>query len=159
MFPADSINGSTQCIDITITDDEILEADETFTVTLTTTTPRVIVGNGQTAVTITADEGILVKRILLELGMGLNFIDVTISLPTMVSVSEGDGTVEVCATISTASDVPINITLTTNDSSPGVYFPIPREKKSTHCCVYLSLSLSLVMNIEPHPRPSSYFGF
>ena len=73
-------------IDITITDDEILEADETFTVTLTTTTPRVRVGNGQTAVTITADEGILVKRILLELGMGLNFIDVTISLPTMVSV-------------------------------------------------------------------------
>ena len=67
MFPAGSIYGSTQCIDITITDDEVLEADEIFTVTLTTTTPRVIVGNGQTAVTITADEGRLVVRNFLEL--------------------------------------------------------------------------------------------
>ena len=58
MFPAGPINDSTHCIDITITDDEVLEADETFTVTLTTMTPRVMVGNGQTAVTITADEGI-----------------------------------------------------------------------------------------------------
>ena len=56
MFPAGSINGSTQCINITITDDEVLEADETFTVTLTTTTPRVMVGTAQTTVTITTDE-------------------------------------------------------------------------------------------------------
>ena len=49
------------------------------------------------------------------------FVDVTISLPTMVSVSEGDGTVEVCATISAASAIPINIGLATSDSSPGTY--------------------------------------
>ena len=61
MFPAGSINGSTQCIDITITDDEVLEADETFTVTLTAMDPPmtqgVMVENNQTTVTITPDEG------------------------------------------------------------------------------------------------------
>ena len=121
MFPAGSINGSTQCIDITITDDEVLEADETFTVTLTTMTPRVIVGNGQTAVTITADEGNCQKHFICFIRLALHFIDATISLPTVVSVIEGDGTVEVCATISAASAIPINIGLATSDSSPGTY--------------------------------------
>ena len=121
MFPAGPINGSTHCIDITITDDEVLEADETFTVTLTTTTSRVMVGNGQTAVTITADEGSCQKLFICFIRLALHFIDVTISLLTMVSVIEGDGTVEVCATISAASAIPINIGLATSPSSPGTY--------------------------------------
>ena len=104
MFPAGSINGSTQCINITILDGEVFEAEENLTVTLTVMTPRVMVENAQTAITIFDDEGYI-----------------TISLPTMVNVTEGDGTVEVCATISLASDVRINITLATSDSSPGTY--------------------------------------
>ena len=55
MFPAGSINGSTQCINITITDDEVLEADETFTVTLTVETTRVMEGNTMTEVVIMPD--------------------------------------------------------------------------------------------------------
>ena len=66
MFPAGSINGSTQCINITITDDGVLEADETFTVTLTTMTPRVIVGNGQTTVSIMDNESWWFRNVLLE---------------------------------------------------------------------------------------------
>ena len=57
MFPAGSINGSTQCIDITITDDEVLEADETFTVTIDVTTPGVMEGNNMTTVTIIDNDG------------------------------------------------------------------------------------------------------
>ena len=49
MFPAGAINGSTQCIDITITDDDVFEGDETFTVTIY---PDVTEGNIKTTVTI-----------------------------------------------------------------------------------------------------------
>ena len=46
-------------------------------------------------------------------------LDATISVPSEVNVSEGDGTVEVCATLSgvSASDLPISITLAT---MPGI---------------------------------------
>ena len=56
MFPAGSINGSTQCINITITDDEVVEADETFAVTLTVETTRVMEGNAMTVVTISDND-------------------------------------------------------------------------------------------------------
>ena len=79
------------------------------------------------------------------MGESFYFAVVTISLPTMVGVTEGDGTVEVCATISTASDVPINITLTTNDSSPGVYY------------VYVSQKINLLLCMGMHwPIDSTY---
>ena len=59
------------------------------------------------------------KLFICFIRLALHFIDVTISLPTMVSVIEGDGTVGVCATISAASAIPINIGLATSPSSPG----------------------------------------
>ena len=49
---------------------------------------------------------------------------VSVSVPTMVSVGEEDGTVRVCATLSNAPSggitIPISITLATADSSPGI---------------------------------------
>ena len=55
-FPMDSVAGATQCVNITITDDEVLEADETFTVTLTLTPlSGVTSGNDETMVTIIDD--------------------------------------------------------------------------------------------------------
>ena len=64
MFPAGSINGSTQCIDITITDDDVLEADETFIYTDVT-------GKYQDTVTITDNEGYnYVSCILYSWGWG-----------------------------------------------------------------------------------------
>ena len=56
MFPTNSTNGSIQCVNITITDDDIFEADETFTVSLTSVTPGVS-EIGEATVTITDNEG------------------------------------------------------------------------------------------------------
>ena len=44
----------------------------------------------------------------------------TVSVPSTVSVGEEDGIVQVCATLSGAVN-PINITLTTDNSSPGTF--------------------------------------
>ena len=46
-----------QCIDVDITNDNVFEGNETFTVTLTTTNPRVTLENNEATVTITDDEG------------------------------------------------------------------------------------------------------
>ena len=55
MFLTSSVNDATQCIDITIGNDGILEAEETFTVTLTISTTNVALGVATTTVTITDD--------------------------------------------------------------------------------------------------------
>ena len=53
-----------------------------------------------------------------------------VSVPAMVSVSEGDGTVEVCATLSTGAgvttDIPISISLSTLN---GMHVRV-------HVCIY-----------------------
>ena len=59
MFPAGSANTTVQCVNITITDDDIFEGDETFTVGLTVNTSGVMEGNTITAITITDNEGYL----------------------------------------------------------------------------------------------------
>ncbi len=50
-----------ECLDINITDDLLVEGNETFTVTLTllTTDLGVVIENNMTVVTITNDEGIV----------------------------------------------------------------------------------------------------
>ena len=47
------------------------------------------------------------------------FLVVTVSLPTMVNISEGDGMVTVCATLSAmeATEKDVVITLATNDDT------------------------------------------
>ena len=54
-FPAESTD--MQCANITITDDDVFEGNETFTVTIVVTTPDVREDNTMTTVTISADEG------------------------------------------------------------------------------------------------------
>ena len=57
-FPATTSSAAAmQCINVSITDDSVFEEPETFTVTVTTTTPGVTLGNDNTTVTITDNEG------------------------------------------------------------------------------------------------------
>ena len=56
VFPAGTSNGGMQCIDVTIIDDSEVEEDE-FTVTLTTSSPLVTLGNAVTTITITDNDG------------------------------------------------------------------------------------------------------
>ena len=52
IFPAGSISDTQQCINITIIDNTTVEENETFTVTLSTSNPRVELDNNVTTVTI-----------------------------------------------------------------------------------------------------------
>ena len=57
-FPATTSSDDVmQCINVSITDDSVFEEPETFTVTVTTITPRVTLGNASTTVTIGDNEG------------------------------------------------------------------------------------------------------
>ena len=47
-----------ECLDVSITDDALVEGNETFTVQLVVTTAGVTTGNDMTTVTITDNEGI-----------------------------------------------------------------------------------------------------
>ena len=52
-FPVGAVNGDmSQCLTVMVTNDMIIEGDETFTVTLTVNTAGVMVGNAETTVTI-----------------------------------------------------------------------------------------------------------
>ena len=57
VFSAGTSNGGMQCINVTIIDDSEIEGDETFTVTLTTSSPAVTLGNAVTTITITDNDG------------------------------------------------------------------------------------------------------
>ena len=58
IFPTSSGNNDTQCLNVTITDDTALEGAETFIVTLTTADTLVMLGDNETTVTITDNEGL-----------------------------------------------------------------------------------------------------
>ncbi len=49
--------GSIRCVDISILDDNALEGDQTFTVTLSTSDPDVMLGNDVTTITIIDNDG------------------------------------------------------------------------------------------------------
>ena len=52
VFPAGSTDNATRCVGITVIDDSALEGDQTFTVTLTTSDPGVILGTNIATITI-----------------------------------------------------------------------------------------------------------
>lgn len=59
-FPAGSVDNDTQCLNVSITDDDIaVEGDETFNVTLTESDDGVMTGDSMQIITIMDDEGIL----------------------------------------------------------------------------------------------------
>jgi hypothetical protein len=57
-FAVDSMPGDTYCINVSITDDSVLEGDKTFNValTLTTSDPNIMLGTDMTTITITDDD-------------------------------------------------------------------------------------------------------
>jgi hypothetical protein len=56
-FTSGSPDGATKCVDIRILDDDALEGEQTFTLTLTTSDPDVMLGNNVTTITIIDNEG------------------------------------------------------------------------------------------------------
>jgi len=54
-FIPGSMDGDMKCVDITILDDDALEGDQIFTVTLTTSDPAVLLVNDELTVTIRDD--------------------------------------------------------------------------------------------------------
>ncbi len=55
-FSSGASNGDTECLNVTIMDDDALEADQTFSVTLTEQDDDVNVGNIMMTVTITDND-------------------------------------------------------------------------------------------------------
>jgi hypothetical protein len=56
VFLSGSIDGSDECVDITLLPEDPMERDETFTVTLTTTDPDVTLGTSVITITIDNDD-------------------------------------------------------------------------------------------------------
>ena len=58
-FAAGSTDTATRCVNITILDDAALEGDQTFTLTLSTSDPDVLLGNDKTLITIEDNDSAL----------------------------------------------------------------------------------------------------
>lgn len=104
MIPAGSTNGDmSQCININITDDNALEDNETFTVTLITSEAYVTLGNDTISITISDNDGILIS-LAIQVHYSITcLLVVTISLSsTPLSVSENGGRISACAILSVA---------------------------------------------------------
>ena len=61
-FPSGSNDSTAGCVNINITDDAALEGNQTFTVTLTTSDPDVLLGNNVTVITIEDNDGVLLSE-------------------------------------------------------------------------------------------------
>ena len=57
IFASGSTDGATRCVDITIIDDDSLEGDQTFTVTLSTSDPNVVIVTSRINITIIDNDG------------------------------------------------------------------------------------------------------
>ena len=55
-FAAGSNDNDSRCVNISVADDTTLEMSETFTVTLATSDPDVMLGNNMTTITITDND-------------------------------------------------------------------------------------------------------
>ena len=56
IFDSESPDNTTRCVNIIILDDDALEGNQTFALTLTTADPDVILGTTETDITITDDD-------------------------------------------------------------------------------------------------------
>ena len=132
-FPVRAISyvrGYQPCIDVSITEDEVLEGDQTFTVILTTSDPNVLLGNNETTVIIMDSRSEFYFYFADHMTSLLHMLvgpDVSVSVPTRISVGEGDGSVQVCATMSAVEETErdFNITFSTGDST-GTYIHNPQ---------------------------------
>ena len=98
-FSSGSSVGATKCANISIIDDDVFEGNQYFSLQLATRNPHVMVGTAVTRVTITDYDGKYWKLVLLCLNDRTFAADVSVSLPTVLMVAEGDEMVDVCATL------------------------------------------------------------
>lgn len=64
-FPTGSSDGSMQCVEIVLIDDNTLEEDETFTVSLVSLDSDVVPENAVTNITIKDDDGTYILAIII----------------------------------------------------------------------------------------------
>ena len=69
VFTAGSSNGAIECTNVTIIDDMVVEEDETFIVTLTTSSSIVALGNNVTRVAITDTDSMYLATYVLMHGL------------------------------------------------------------------------------------------
>ena len=101
-FPASSGNDVTQCITVTITDDMLIECNETFTVSLAllNSAANLNTGNTETTVTITDSDSKWFpnQEVCIQIYL---FPGAVISVPMTMPTDEAAGSVSVCATLTT----------------------------------------------------------
>ena len=57
IFASGSNDRDSECVNVTITEDSVFETNETFTLTLTTLDPNVMLGNNVTTITVVDTDG------------------------------------------------------------------------------------------------------
>ena len=148
VFIAGTSNGTIQCLNVTIFDDSLVESNETFTVTLTTSNSVVELGNNLTTITIT-DTDSMHRWLWWQFLYSNHFDSVpTVSVPAMLSVAEDEETVQVCATLNIQSyttAVDINVILASSDGTGKTMF------NSLLCVIVYLLQLLMVMTTVEYP--------
>ena len=127
-FPPGSSNGAMECLDIVINDDNILENFESFIVNLTTSETYVTLKSNANEIlaTIRDNDGESACNLVdtQNINNDNHYPVVTVSLPAMLRVVEGDGTVSVCVTLFESTEVAVTVTLTTMENT-GKQFLFP----------------------------------
>ena len=131
-FVSGSSDGATSCVDIAIINDLALEGDQTFILSMTTSDPQVMIGAGDTNVTITDNDSEYHLREchnIVKMSSKYLYIDVTVSIPASMRVSEGEGMVQVCATLSAIESIQTNflVSLSSTDNT-GTDCRYPKSK-------------------------------
>ena len=112
-FPSGSIDGDVKCTNITIMEDNALEASETFIVTLKSSDSSVIIVTNISTVTIIDNDGMITKIISPQAYLvHLSLAEAAVSIPKMINVTEDDEMVQVCATLSVPENIERNLTIT-----------------------------------------------
>ena len=156
VFTAGSINGTMQCLNVTIFDDSLVESNETFTVIMTTSSLVLILGNNVTTVVIMDNDRMIHVTVKpYSLTLLLLLIAAEVSVPAVLNVTEDEGAVQVCATLSlgTELEVDITVTLATSDgtgmrvyktSNSSLCEPLHVFPIATNGSDYLGVSMDLI---------------
>lgn len=123
IFPTGSGFEAMRCVDVFVINDNDLELSETFFLNLTVGSGSSIIGSDDTiTVTIVDDDGRELARAVYVLYNYTVHAGLTVSIPAMTSVGEGDGMVQVCITLETFAPIArdFTVTLTASDDT-GIY--------------------------------------
>ena len=98
-------------MNITIIDDDALEWNQDFILSLTSTDTDVIHEQNNKTVIIIVDNDSRFGYLYIKCFKLLFYVDVTLSVPVMTYVDEGDGLVQICATLSAIESIERNFTV------------------------------------------------